>query len=53
MALFAVAAGIGKHLTGRNPVEFIKTATEVVREMEAAEVEKVLQMRPPTARRRR
>jgi len=53
MALFAVAAGIGKHLPGRNPVEFIKTATEVVREMEAAEVEKVLQMRPPTARRRR
>jgi hypothetical protein len=53
MSLLAVAITMGKTLLGEAPTKFTQIAMEVVRKLEGARVETLLQLRPPTARRRR
>ena len=53
LSLLAVAITMGKSLLGEAPTKFTQIAMEVVRKLEEARVAEVLQLRPPTPRRRR
>jgi hypothetical protein len=53
LALLAVAITMGKSLLGEAPTKFTQIAMDVVRKLEGARVETLVQLRPPTARRRR
>jgi len=53
LSLLAVAITMGKDVLGEAPTKFTQIAMDVVRKLEGARVETLLQLRPPTARRRR